>query len=287
VVLQLCAGGKLRCSEKTHRPVSATVGTVAEALSGGDFYWSHAIASYGWPLLIQAGGLAEAAGARLQLTARGRKALDRPAPETLHTLWRRWQTRGLIDEFSRIEGIKGQRGKNVLSAVTPRRQAVAAALSRCPLGEWVPVDAFFARARSFGLTVPRNEAGLWKLYIDDPMYGSLGYAGFHDFPVLEGRYALCVAFEYAAPLGLIDVAYTDPAGAREDFQENWGAEELCFLSRYDGLQAIRLSPLGAYVLGVVSSYQAPEAERNLQVLATGDVVAAGELAPADRLMLDV
>jgi hypothetical protein len=33
---------------------------------------------------------------------------------------------------------------------------------------------------------------------------SLGYSGFADWPILEGRYTLAVLFEYAATLGLID-----------------------------------------------------------------------------------
>jgi hypothetical protein len=57
-VLQLCASGKLRCSEKTRRPSAATVSTVAEALSAGDFFPHDAIAAFAWPLLIHAGGLA-------------------------------------------------------------------------------------------------------------------------------------------------------------------------------------------------------------------------------------
>ena len=37
-VLQLCAAGKLRCSEKTVRPSSATISIVVSHLAGGDFY---------------------------------------------------------------------------------------------------------------------------------------------------------------------------------------------------------------------------------------------------------
>ncbi|MGH3674919.1 MAG: hypothetical protein ACRDU5_04125, partial [Mycobacterium sp.] len=48
-------------------------------------------------------------------------------------------------------------------------------------------------------------------------------------------------FEYAATLGLIDVTYTDPADARDDFRDNWGADDLDYLSRYDGLRAIRIN----------------------------------------------
>ena len=46
----------------------------------------------------------------------------------------------------------------------------------------------------------------------------------------------------AATLGLIDVAYTQPAGARLDFTGMWGGDDLAYLSRYDGLQYFRLTP---------------------------------------------
>ena len=54
---------------------AATVAAVAEVLDGGDFYPAEPIAAFAWPLLLQAGGLAELAGGRLQLTDRGRAAL--------------------------------------------------------------------------------------------------------------------------------------------------------------------------------------------------------------------
>ena len=97
-VLHLCGAGKLRCSEKTQRPAAATVAAVAEVLAGGDFYATEPIAAFAWPLLIQAGGLAELAGGRLQLTAKGRAALGRPAADTIRGLWRSWVSNAVIDE---------------------------------------------------------------------------------------------------------------------------------------------------------------------------------------------
>lgn len=291
-VLQLCGAGRLRCSEKTQRPAAATVSTVAEALVGGDFYPTEPIAAFAWPLLIQTGGLTELAGGRLQLTAKGRTALGRPAAQTVRALWRAWLARAVIDEFSRVEHIKGQRTVNTLTSAKTRRQAVATALGRCPAGEWVAVDDLFAQMCQGGLSpsVARSERALWRLYIADAQYGSLGYAGFADWPILEGRYTLAVLFEYAATLGLIDVDYIDPAGARDDFRGNWGTDDLDYLSRYDGLRAIRLNALGAYVLGLTDGYTPSSADavaaQTLKVLPNLDVVVTGDLPPADRLMLD-
>ena len=291
-VLQLCGAGKLRCSEKTQRPAAATVTAVAEVLAGGDFYPTEPIAAFAWPLLIQAGGLAELAGGRLQLTAKGRAALGRPPAETIRALWQSWISKAVIDELSRVEHVKGQRTTNTLTSAKTRRQTVAIALARCRADEWVPVDDLFSRMRRVGLspTVTRSERALWRLYITDPEYGSLGYDGYADWPILEGRYTLAVLFEYAGTLGLFDLDYTNPAGARDDFRDNWGTDDLEYLSRYDGLHAVRLNALGAYALGLTDRYEPPAGadtvQQTLKVLPNLDIVVTGELPPADKLMLD-
>ena len=81
-------------------------------------------------------------------------------------------------------------------------------------GVWVEVDALFAvlRAQPAPLAVAASPLARWRLYLGDPRYGSLGPVGWNAWNVLEGRYALCVLFEYAATLGAVDVAYTCRAG---------------------------------------------------------------------------
>jgi hypothetical protein len=290
-VLELCAVGDVKCSEKTGRPSAATIGTIAAHLADGDFYACEPIASFAWPLLIQAGGLARLDGTRLQPTAKGLAALGKPPAEIIRQLWQRWLTHAVIDEFSRIDNIKGQRSRNVLTAAKTRRLMVDEALTGCPPGEWIGVDNLFRTMRRGNMspTIARNEMALWKLYLVDPQYGSLGYAGYHDWNILEGRYTLAVLFEYAGTLGLVDLDYVHPAGAREDFQDNWGADDLDALSRYDGLQSIRLNALGAYVLGLTDTYQPVDSDvadaPPLKVLPNLDIVATGDIPAADRLLL--
>jgi len=293
-VLRLVAADRVRCSAKTLRPAASTVAAVAAVLQGGDFYPTEPIAAFAWPLLLQAGGLAQLAGGKLALTTRGQKALAAPAHGTLAQLWRRWISSGLLDEFSRVEAIKGQRAANVLSAVKPRRTQVAAALTGLAPGEWTTVDDLFAAMRKAGHdpVITRTERALWKLYLEDPEYGSLGYDGYHNWELLQGRYTLAVLFEYAAPLGLIDVEYVPPVGARSDYHGNWGADWLDQISRYDGLLAVRLTPLGAYASGTVSTYTPGPAPApatpvgRLKVLSNHDLVALDELPPAETLLLD-
>jgi hypothetical protein len=290
-VLELCAAGELRCSEKTSRPSAATIRTVAEHLVCGDFYTDEPIASFAWPLLLQAGGLAKLGGTRLQLTPKGRAALSKPAAEVIRQLWQRWLTHAVIDEFSRVEEIKGQRVRNVLTAAKNRRPMVAEAMATFPPGEWIAVDDLFTTMRRGNMspTIVRSEMALWKLYLVDPQYGSLGYDGYYHWALLEGRYTLAVLFEYAGTLGLLDLDYVHPAGAREDFQNNWGGDDLEALSRYDGLESIRLNALGAYAIGLTDTYSpvAVDAEeaRPLKLLPNLDIVATGVLSPADQLVL--
>lgn len=289
VVLELCAAGRLRCSEKTSRPSASTVGTVAAQLADGDFYRDEPIASFAWPLLVLAGGLARINAGRLELTPKGRAALGKPAADVLRGLWQRWLSHGVIDEFSRIEEIKGQRSRNALSAVRRRRETVGRALTECPAAdEWLGVDDLFASMRRKGLdpSVHRSEMALWKLYLGDAQYGSFGYEGYHRWEMLEGRYTLAVLFEYAATLGLVDVEYVHPHGARDDFRDNWGGDWIGALSRYDGLQAIRLTALGRYALGLSGSYQPPAVPTAaLKVLSNLDIVATGTPTKADVLLL--
>jgi hypothetical protein len=251
-VLELAADGQVRYSASTRRPTAATVKLVEDVLVAGDFYDSgEPIAAFAWPLLIQVGGLARLTSTRLELSPRGRAVLARPSYEALGALWAKWLRSVSTDELARIEAIKGQRKPGTLTSATTRRAAVAAALAALQPGAWTGAGKLLASLRAQQqppLVAARSLRALWQLYVVDSYFGSLGHAGSRTWDLVEGRYALCVLFEYAATLGLIDVAYTDPRGARADFRVLWGADQLSCLSRYDGLAAIRVNELGGAVL---------------------------------------
>jgi hypothetical protein len=252
-VLELAADGQLRCGAATGRPLAATVRLVEDGLVAGDYYDRAAgepIAAFAWPMLLRAGGLARLTGPRLELTARGEAVLAEPCYPALGALWDRWLRSVSQDELARIEAIRGQRRSGTLTTPARRRAAVADALAALAPGVWVEVDALFTvlRAQFAPLTVAASPLTRWRLYLEDPRHGSLGPAGWQAWNVLEGRYALCVLFEYAATLGVVDVAYTGARGARDDYRGLWGADGYDSLSRYDGLAAVRVNELGAAIL---------------------------------------
>jgi hypothetical protein len=299
-VLRLVDEGRLSVSDRTRRPGASATRALEPLLVGGDFYpvtegpgddegqAEGPIRAFAWPLLIQAGGLANLRGSKLALTRAGREALRAPPAPTLRSIWERWSESTLLDELFRVDAIKGQagsQGKRSLTAVGPRRMAIGEGLAECPVGEWVAVDEFFRflRGAGYDFEVARNA---WPLYIADSQYGSLGYDGCGGWNILQARYALCVLFEYVATLGMIDVAYVAPAGARPDFQQLWGTDDLDFLSRYDGLLCLRLTDLGAYCLGVRDDYVPPVPASVLRVLGNLDIVAPDGLSPAEASALD-
>jgi Helicase conserved C-terminal domain len=299
-MLRLVESGKVRVSEKTRKPSQATVETILPLLIDSDFYQAKerieyaketgqdlTIRAYAWPCILQAAGLVSLVGGRLELAREGRKALTRQPEVTIRDAWKKWAATKLFDEFDRVEHVKGKSSAR-LSAVADRRLSVACALAKCPPGGWIEIDEFFRflKALDLDFTLARNE---WKLYVSEANYGSFGYDGRHEWELLQGRFILAVLFEYAATLGLVDVAYVAPEGGRDDFCDRWGADDLSSFSRYDGLKYIRLNPLGAWCLGVAGDYQ-PESSASgasWRVLPNLEIVSGDARPdPGDALFLD-
>jgi hypothetical protein len=300
VMLRAIEQTRIQVSEKTALPSAAGLQALTGKLVGGDFYpwvekkhkWDQEIGpirAFAWPMLLQAGGLATRTGNRLTLTPAGIKALGAPPADVLRGLWRKWLKTTLLDEFSRVDTIKGQGGKGrVMTAVAGRREAIDEALRECQVGRWVAVDEFsrFMRATDLVFEVTHDP---WTLYVCSRDYGSLGYDGYGGWNILQDRYIFALLMEYAATLGIVDVAFGDPESARADFRGMWGTDDLRFLSRYDGLHAFRLTPLGAYVLGLAPDYR-PKAIASTAVLAILPSlrinVTRGELGPEESLLLE-
>ncbi|MGH7972987.1 MAG: hypothetical protein ACREIC_30085, partial [Limisphaerales bacterium] len=300
-VLRLIDQEKISVSSKTLLPSKATMNSLNELLREQDFFeltpkvnsWDPQIGpvkAFSWPLLVQAAKFTVLRNEKLLLTKTGLAALEAPPAATLREIWNAWVTRGIIDEFSRIDTIKGQKGKGGKGLTPPedRRRTINSAFADCPIDRWVDIGEFsrYMRAAGFKFDVTRDP---WGLYICDSQYGSLGYDGYGGWNILQERYLLCLLFEYAAPLGIIDIAYEHPAGARGDFHGQWGTDDLIFLSRYDGLRYFRLTSLGAFILGQTDHYESRKEEPTifLTVLPNRQIrIDQGDLSPDQKLLLE-
>lgn len=302
-LLRLADQGGLGISLKTGQVSASVCRKITDCLIGGDFFPPELayrlkkksyeqeigpIKPIAWARLLKNARFFTLNGSRSKLTSTGIQAMAWPPEQLIRHLWRKWLTASDFDEFNRIEAIKGQKKKGHMTAKPDRRNAIYGALSECPQGEWIALDKFsdFMRGADFEFEITRD---LWKLYLCDSHYGSLGYSGYGDWNIVQFRYLLCVLFEYAATLGLIDIAYVHPRFALEDYRDQWGADDLEWLSRYDGLRAFRITKLGAYCLGINENYKLkmPSSSLELTVLSSLRIrVDAGVLQPAEKLLLE-
>lgn len=296
-VLRLVEAGKITVSEQTRRVSLSGAKAILSVLYGGDFYPAESVQSasdtirpFAWPLLLQAAKLVMRTGAQLKLSALGKKALGEPPHEVIKKIFDDWINSDVIDEFNRIDAIKGQtgKGKRYLSDPSSRRDQIIAALWECPVGRWIDLKEFgrFLRAQGHDFEITENP---WTFYLGDPHYGSLGYDGYHNWEILQGRYLMAFLLEYLATLGMIDVATIPPEGAQSDYSELGGSDDLNYLSRYDGLCYLRLNALGAYCLDISDNFEAPpfEIRQALKVMPNLEIALTGEaeLLPSDHLLL--
>ena len=160
---------------------------------------------------------------RLQLTKAGRKALSEPAAETIRTLWTKWAGHHHSRRAGRASTASRDRPERASAGSPPCRRGGTRSPTpwpSVPPGGWIATEEFFRymRASEHDFAVTRDA---WGLYIGDPQYGSLGYEGGAVHPRTSATCSVC-CFEYAATLGLIDVAVIPPAGARPDYRQHVG-----------------------------------------------------------------
>lgn len=289
--LNLATDEKIRVSAKTGKATAATVKKMGELLYEPDWYDDDEIGpmqAFAWPLLLQGGGLAKTDGSCLKLTPAGRKALQKDLAGGIKKAWQKWEKSKLIDEFSRVTAIKGQRSSRGRTMTTPvkRRPMINNLLEDLQPGKWISLDELDRLMQANSLYSFDMVNYDWKLYFLDSHYGHLDYSD--TWPLLQFRYLLIYLFEYCATLGLVDVAYRDPYGARyEDYSSCWGTDELEYLSHCDGLQYVRINALGAFALGYTDEYEEAK-ETDLFVLEGAELFFTGgkAIAPGQALYLE-
>ena len=307
-LLYLVQQGKVSVSAATRLPTLPALRQVRGRLLIGDYFpeddyarAEDAMRPLALVVLAQAARWAApggTSGSKLELTKSGQAILNSGLTAAhLREAWDRWLKSDLLDELTRIKAIKGQQAKEVrLTKPAERRAKLAAGLRACPVGQWVLFDDWlrYLRAERALPVIERNAlSGLHLGY-----YGYYGdYTGYNldkYWDIIIGSYLRVTVWEYVATLGLIEIAYTRPAESPHDFGDYELADyDADYLSRYDGLVALRLTELGAYVLGLRDSYTPPTAQVAagpplLKVLPNLDLVVTDSkrLLPNDRAFLE-
>ena len=304
--LYLIQQGKATVSPATRLPALPTLRLLRQSLLLGDYFGDNgyeraedAIRPLALIMLVQAAKWAQptSAGNKLELTKAGQALLGVPlGAQHVRDAWERWLKSDLLDELSRIRNIKGQQAKGTrLTKPAERRAQLAGALRAFPLDRWVTMDELLRYMRATNSLPAIERGGSTSLGIGayNTYYGDdLGFSAAKYWDVIAGSYLRATLLEYVATLGLIEIAYTWPEETPHDFGSLYylSGEPL---SRYDGLLAMRLTNLGAYVLGLTNDYTPPALVSEsgapvLKVLPNLDLVItdAGRLAPNERTFLE-
>ncbi len=254
---------QLKVSEKTKVPSKSLLNKLAKSL--GEYYRQDLsedapgiehIKSFGWLQLLRSSCFVKCTKGDLKPSKIDMIGSQNGLADIIKQIWQSWVFADDIDEFSRINHIKGQKSKGSRYFTSPslRKLIIQNALKSLELGKWLSFDDFskhmIIKNNVFEVT---SEPGY--LYLIDREYGA-----FYNFnwQAIEESYIRCVLVEYAATLGLIDIVLQSPISALDHYRDNWGADELMCLSRYDGLLYIRLTDLGDFVLNKTQTYIALE-----------------------------
>ncbi|MDQ6695473.1 MAG: helicase-associated domain-containing protein [Chloroflexota bacterium] len=262
-VLSAAAEGKVAVSATTRLPTLPTVKQLRTRMLAGDYFEGDeyqraedAMRPFAWVMLAQAAGWIELAGSgsKVQLTKSGIALMSQPLDaQQIKLAWNAWTKSDLLDELSRVRSIRGQQSSGVrLTKPSERKGKFVSALRNCPPGRWVLFEELlrYIRAESLLPSIERNS----PLLLVVGSYFDASEVRYWD--VIIGSYLRTLLWEYIATLGIVDIAYTRPEESPHDFGTIYGLQHK-YVSRYDGLVALRLTPLGAYVLGLSSSYAPP------------------------------
>lgn len=300
-VLRLIDAGKISVGEKTKIPSASSLRKISEALVDPDYLanceepnkWEKLtpIRPFAWVMLILSARLAKPFGKTLQLTKAGQQAIASDQVAIRKQLFDSWITAS-FDEVMRNDNIKGKTGKGKASLSKPsgRRRTIVSFLKECPVEKWVHIDDFSSLLRANGETtfVPLDEC--WPLYISNQEYGSLGYNGTNFWALLDGPWLRCLLMEYFATLGIVDIAYVDPNGARDDYTNHWGADDLSFMMQHDGLLYFKLTKFGAYCVGLTNSHDVEVEVADPLFVATSNLqlsVLDGGLPLGDKMLIEL
>lgn len=253
-VLRLAGEGKVRVSDTSRLPTATVVRQLQRELVLLDYYGindltraAETIRPVGLILAIQAAGWAEAEGSLLRLTDAGKAWLDQPDGAGLRRAVQAWNESAMLDEVYRLSHLRGLTNPNLtLTQPESRRNAILSTMREYPAGEWIAIEDFFRTLKLSGHAFQMELDQVTSLQVHG--YGLLDNASPHTYwRAVQGPYILAVLMEYLATFGMIDFACVPAAASPYQLAGLKGYAKRP-LTRYDGLAALRITPLGDWIL---------------------------------------
>ena len=298
-VLRLIHAGKIKVTDSSRRPTDASTRLIAGALvqpdlsleppkveTAGEPDVAGPVRAHAWGVLAQQCGWAKPRSGSLVLTAFGKDILASFTPEKFKLGITQFLIDDNFDELHRINYIRGQTGKakRWISDPGERRALLEDHVDAWPVGEWLHFNEAFRLLEAAGGSLDVVDTDRGVLYIGDAQYGTI-YEGLD----LSRQYLRVLVMESLVTLGLVDIAWVYPHGLWPEFKDfrGWGIQS--YLSRYDGLLAVRLNALGAYCFDITETFEFTpgEEEKRLHLLANHEIAAVATPDAADVAFLEL
>jgi hypothetical protein len=126
--------------------------------------------------------------------------------------------------------------------LSPARNFILKYLSKCPVNGWVDISELLRFIKKINRNFLTKLVGDIETYNDYERYYS---SGNHSWEHIEGRFVQIILLEYLSALGIVDLMVEQDC---DDYANNY----------FYSVSYLRLTPLGAYILGVIDDYQEPE-----------------------------
>lgn len=159
-----------------------------------------------------------------------------------------------FDTFTHINGYYYQNIENEIKA----RQSLLKILESLPVSEWISVENIleYAKYHEIEIDLCRKQWAYNEMYyqksLDDSYYKYRNRISINadNFSATVRIPFLKLALFLFGSFGILDLIYDDPENPimEGDLSQN-------YLTIYDGLQAVRLTPLGEYLIGRKTSYE--------------------------------
>lgn len=177
-----------------------------------------------------------------------------------------------IFELDRIRSIKVRTDSRPI--LTQARKTVLKYLSTCPVNNWIEFSELLRFIKQNDRKFLTSVVGEIEVYNDYERYYS---SGEHSWNEVEGSFVQVILLEYLSTIGIVDLMV-------EEDCDDYGEKE------YYSINYLRLTALGAYVLGVFDHYEEPakEVEHSGIIIQPNYevIVASGGMREVHALFLD-
>lgn len=168
-----------------------------------------------------------------------------------------------------LQGVRNLDNYYGESRELPVRHTLSTLLRAMPAQEWLDPEDLAKYCLYHDLTLEvaqKSSAARYLSYKGDPPNKKERYYYDPKRPVTSGNYGYTVMMPFfkgalflLASFGLVDLAYDEPVN---DLAQRAGR---AYLSPFDGLRYVRLTPLGAYVAGQTDDYDAQIEEEHAEI----------------------